>query len=389
MENTGFPNFTIQANSSLLASGDTLVVKCIISNIGLLTLVNSYSINWFKDDVKITKSYNDIIDDGRYSVQLEIASQEKILSRLKITGITDEDEGTFTCELADSNSNKRRQSISILIDDADDTTSIDNRGYHKSNKAANGNTTDQAVIDHENVTYITVAMENITGDIGVYEQTTAYQVETAPRPSQVYTGIIIGICVAVIIIVSVLALIAREMIRRRKITISLNHPGPNYAPQSSRFEHVSIEMNQPLAVIGTSDGFETIDASENTDLLVKNKRRNYEEATDDTFLNEYGTRGDGDRDRPHALQNWTADFKEAIERNDRHDPDQRTDFTYSKIVRTYKIGPAQIRDTSTFSIENASFSVESLETDNVNARDVKTRKHPYEKWNKDFFGEFL
>lgn len=86
MENTGFPNFTIQANSSLLASGDTLVVKCIISNIGLLTLVNSYSINWFKDDVKITKSYNDIIDDGRYSVQLEIASQEKILSRLKITG---------------------------------------------------------------------------------------------------------------------------------------------------------------------------------------------------------------------------------------------------------------------------------------------------------------
>lgn len=76
---------------------------------------------------------------------------------------------------------------------------------------------------------------------------------------------------------------------------SLNHPGPNYAPQSSRFEHVSIEMNQPLAVIGTSDGYKTIDASENTD----------------------------------------------------------------------------------------------LETDNVNARDDKTRKHPYEKWNKDFFGEFL
>lgn len=54
-------------------------------------------------------------------------------------------------------------------------------------------------------------------------------------------------------------------------------------------------MNQPLAVIGTSDGYKTIDASENTD----------------------------------------------------------------------------------------------LETDNVNARDDKTRKHPYEKWNKDFFGEFL
>lgn len=85
METAGFPNFSIQANSSLLASGDTLVVKCLISNIALLTLVNSFSVNWFKDDVRITKS-SDVIDDGRYSVQLEVASQEKILSRLQITG---------------------------------------------------------------------------------------------------------------------------------------------------------------------------------------------------------------------------------------------------------------------------------------------------------------
>lgn len=86
METAGFPNFSIQANSSLLASGDTLVVKCLISNIALLTLVNSFSVNWFKDDVRITKSYNDVIDDGRYRVQLEVASQEKILSILQITG---------------------------------------------------------------------------------------------------------------------------------------------------------------------------------------------------------------------------------------------------------------------------------------------------------------
>lgn len=86
METTEFPNFTIQANSSLLASGDALVVKCLISNIALFTLVNSFSVNWFKDDVRITKSYFDVIDDGRYSVQLEVASQEKILSRLQITG---------------------------------------------------------------------------------------------------------------------------------------------------------------------------------------------------------------------------------------------------------------------------------------------------------------
>uniref|UniRef100_K1PPJ4 Uncharacterized protein n=1 Tax=Magallana gigas TaxID=29159 RepID=K1PPJ4_MAGGI len=388
METAGFPNFRIQANSSLLASGDTLVVKCLISNIALLTLVNSFSVNWFKDDVRITKSYNDVIDDGRYSVQLEVASQEKILSRLQITGISDEDEGTFTCELTDSNSNKRRQSISILIDDRDDTTSTDNRHYDKSNKAAYGNTTDQAVIDYENVTYITVAMEDITDDItdittaGVsitqesnttYEQTTAYQIETAR---------------------------------------------PDYArPRHSRFEPVSIEMNQPMAARGTAgqkkrnyeqatddtflneyrtggngtyDGSENIRKSKNTDPLIKTRRKNYEQATDDTFLNEYRTGGNGDRDWPHGHQNRTADFEEAIATNYRHDPDQNTTFTDADIEGKDNLEPAQIvRDTNTFSIPNASFSVESLETDNVNGRDEKKRKHPYEKWNKDFLDEFL
>lgn len=149
-------------------------------------------------------------------------------------------------------------------------------------------------------------------------------------------------------------------------------------------------MNQPLAVIGTTDGYETIDTYENTDHLIKNERTNYEQATDDTFLNEYGIRGDGDRDRPHGLQNQTANFEETTEGNDRHDPDQSTAFTYAKKERKDKIGPAQIiKNTNTFSIENTSISVESLETDNVNAKDDKTREHPYEKWNKDFFKEFL
>lgn len=144
-------------------------------------------------------------------------------------------------------------------------------------------------------------------------------------------------------------------------------------------------MNQPLAFRGTSDGYDTIDISESTDHLIKNIRRNYEEATDHTFLNEYETRGNGDRDRPRDLQNRTTHFEEVIETNDRNDPDQSTTFPCAKIERKYKAEPAQIvRNTNTFSIENASISVESLEIDNVKARDDKKRKHPYEKWNTTF-----
>lgn len=35
--------------------------------------------------------------------------------------------------------------VVFVVDDRDDTTSTNNRGYDKSNKAAYGNTTDQAV----------------------------------------------------------------------------------------------------------------------------------------------------------------------------------------------------------------------------------------------------
>lgn len=141
---------------------------------------------------------------------------------------------------------------------------------------------------------------------------------------------------------------------------------------------------------GTYDGSENIRKSKNTDPLIKTRRKNYEQAIDDTFLNEYRTGGNGDRDWPHGHQNRTADFEEAIATNYRHDPDQNTTFTDADIEGKDNLEPAQIvRDTNTFSIPNASFSVESLETDNVNGRDEKARKHPYEKWNKDFLGEFL
>lgn len=141
---------------------------------------------------------------------------------------------------------------------------------------------------------------------------------------------------------------------------------------------------------GTYDGSENIRKSKNTDPLIKTRRKNYEQATDDTFLNEYRTGGNGDRDWPHGHQNRTADFEEAIATNYRHDPDQNTTFTDADIEGKDNLEPAQIvRDTNTFSIPNASFSVESLETENVNGRDEKKRKHPYEKWNKDFLDEFL
>lgn len=55
---------------------------------------------------------------------------------------------------------------------------------------------------------------------------------------------------------------------------SLNHPGPDYArPRHSRFEPVSIEMNQPMAARGTADGYETIEIFKTTDHLLKKKTK--------------------------------------------------------------------------------------------------------------------
>lgn len=53
----------------------------------------------------------------------------------------------------------------------------------------------------------------------------------------------------------------------------------------------------------------------------------------------------------------------------------------AKIEQRNKI----IRDTSSFYIQNASFSVEYMETNNVNGKGDKTREHPYVMCNKDFF----
>lgn len=85
LETPELPHFTIQANSTLLLSGDTLVIKCLIYNISLLTLVNSYSLNWFKDDVQITNSFSDVINDARFREQLNGAKQEQnVMSELQI-----------------------------------------------------------------------------------------------------------------------------------------------------------------------------------------------------------------------------------------------------------------------------------------------------------------
>lgn len=56
-------------------------------------------------------------------------------------------------------------------------------------------------------------------------------------------------------------------------------------------------------------------------------------------------------------------------------------MSWAKIEQRNKI----IRDTSSFFIQNASFSVQYLETDNVNAKGDKTREHQYVMCNKDFF----
>lgn len=61
---------------------------------------------------------------------------------------------------------------------------------------------------------------------------------------------------------------------------------------------------------GTSEGYKNINTSKNKDNLMKKK--NYEQATDDTFLNEYRTVGKENQDWPHVPQNRTADFEEAI-----------------------------------------------------------------------------
>lgn len=59
------------------------------------------------------------------------------------------------------------------------------------------------------------------------------------------------------------------------------------------------------------------------------EKENYEQATDDTFLNEYRTVDNENQDRPHAPQNRTADFEEAIETNARHGPDEITTITFA------------------------------------------------------------
>lgn len=77
MEVLGLFSFIIQVNSIFVLLGDIFVIKCFIYNIFILIFVNSYLINWFKDDVQIIKLFSDVINDVKYRVQLNIVKQEQ------------------------------------------------------------------------------------------------------------------------------------------------------------------------------------------------------------------------------------------------------------------------------------------------------------------------
>lgn len=431
METSGFPHFTIQANSSLLEAGDTLVIKCLISNITLLTLVNSYSINWLKDEVQITNSFYDVINDARFSVQMNVANQKRnVMSELQIKSIADEDEGYFTCELIDRRNIKRRKSIFILIDDMDVTLGVNMTGNDATNVTGSGNNASQTPFDVENVTSkmkvdpnkinTAVAMGNITDqyiinitgitdiksvkmkysimpeEITTYGQTTFFQVETAPRPRQDSTGIIIGICVPlfVLALIASIMLIAKTVKRHRQIKKRLHHPGPNYARQQlSNYEYVDFEMEEPVPNTGASEGYKNEDTIENIGHLIQTERKNYLKASDETFLYEYTSRHNTDM---HAgcskdIRDQTSDFEEAsgAANGDRPDIDQSTDYTYDRVERrSLKNHERLSKGTKPVSRGYASFSITSREPNDIQDGKKRSRKHQYEKCSKNILEEY-
>ncbi|XP_056002149.1 uncharacterized protein LOC130049081 [Ostrea edulis] len=121
-----FPNFDIQANDSLLTAGDTVIIDCLLYNASVLDIMNDYDIAWFKDEIKLTQAYtrlrNDVINDQRYSISIEVKLNIGTVSTMQITSITTEDEGVFTCELTNRMNVKQRKSISISVEDPEDRT---------------------------------------------------------------------------------------------------------------------------------------------------------------------------------------------------------------------------------------------------------------------------
>ncbi|XP_062611622.1 uncharacterized protein LOC134273446 [Saccostrea cucullata] len=111
-----FPEFIVVTNATLLNSGDTVVIKCLIANMTLMDVVTGYTLTWLKDDVRITDSFtelNEDVRDSRYSLNIFAEGGKGFVSSLQIKSLTEEDEGLFTCELQNKTSAKQQKSVSI------------------------------------------------------------------------------------------------------------------------------------------------------------------------------------------------------------------------------------------------------------------------------------
>ncbi|XP_052693248.1 uncharacterized protein LOC128171511 isoform X2 [Crassostrea angulata] len=387
MEAPGLPSFTIQANSTFVLSGDTLAIKCLIYNISILTLVNSYSINWFKDDVQITKSFSDVINDAKYRVQLNIAKQEQnVMSELQIKNITIEDVGSFTCELKGGNIIKQRQSIFILIDDSNGTIYVNLTGYDVPNVTNLGISTSQTPfykthnkfdaddvtpveMMETNVTNTTVAMENITDyditditdipsvemisssmpeEITNYGQTTIINIKNTRIGVTAFIIVVIGPCI-------LLTIRAVKRHRKRRLHIS----GPNdERPRDS----VSL------------DSYDDVDTNEYMNHSMENIKNTRENTDIDCSIEE-------------NYQEFIAYYQEfefgistgATGGNDnRHTENQTAGSPYNRIVRKSFKNREKFLSMNPFSKDYDSISAKSAKTDDTEARNDR-RKHNYEK----------
>ena len=80
-------SLSIEANSSYITVGDTVVINCSVHNITLLSFLNGYTLSWWKDDVKLTTSsimLSEDLKDTRYSIAINSLG-ETVVSILKIT----------------------------------------------------------------------------------------------------------------------------------------------------------------------------------------------------------------------------------------------------------------------------------------------------------------
>ena len=80
-------SLSIEANSSYITVGDTVVIKCSVHNITLLSFLNGYTLSWWKDDVKLTTSsimLSEDLKDTRYIIAINSLG-ETVVSILQIT----------------------------------------------------------------------------------------------------------------------------------------------------------------------------------------------------------------------------------------------------------------------------------------------------------------